>query len=130
MAIANPYEQYKTASILTCSPLERVILLYKKSIELLDKSIEEFDAGNLFEFGENVKKACKIIEYLLSVLDMEKGKEISRNLLDIYDFSLFTLTTSNLSNDKEGVRRVRHILAGLLEAWEAIREYEQERTNG
>ncbi|MBC7319366.1 flagellar export chaperone FliS [bacterium] len=130
MAIASPYEQYKATSILTCSPLERVILLYKKSIELLDKSIEEFDAGNLFEFGENIKKACKIIEYLLSVLDMEKGGEIAKNLSDIYDFSLLTLTASNTGNDKEGVRRVRHILKGLLEAWEAIKEYEQERTAG
>ncbi|MCX7796019.1 MAG: flagellar export chaperone FliS [bacterium] len=130
MAIASPYEQYKTTTILTCSPVERVILLYKRSIELLDKSIEEFDAENFLEFSENIKKACKIIEYLLSVLDMEKGGEIAKNLSDIYDFSLFTLTASNTGKNKDGVLRVRHILVGLLEAWEAIREYEQNRVNG
>lgn len=130
MAIASPYEQYRTASILTCSPLERVILLYKKSIELIDKAIEEFDSKNFIEFSKDINKSCKIIEYLLSTLDMEKGEEIAKNLADIYDFSLYTLTTSNIGKDKDGLIRVRRILVGLLEAWEAIREYEQERTNG
>lgn len=130
MAIASPYEQYRTASILTCSPLERVILLYKKSIELIDKAIEEFDSENFIEFSKDINKSCKIIEYLLSTLDMEKGEEIAKNLADIYDFSLYTLTTSNIGKDKDGLIRIRRILVGLLEAWEAIREYEQERTNG
>lgn len=130
MAIASPYEQYRTASILTCSPVERVVLLYKKSIELIDKAIEEFDSENFIEFSKDINKSCKIIEYLLSVLDIEKGGEIAKNLADIYDFSLYTLTASNTGKDKDGLIRVRGILAGLLEAWEAIREYEQERTNG
>lgn len=129
MAIANPYEQYKTASILTASPLDRVILLYKKSIELIDNALEKFESEDFLGYSEDLKKACKIIEYLLSVLDMEKGKEIAQNLAEIYDYCLFTLTVSNANKDKESVIRVRRILVGLLEAWEEIREYEQERVD-
>lgn len=129
MAIANPYEQYKTASILTASPLDRVILLYKKSIELIDNALEKFESEDFLGYSEDLKKACKIIEYLLSVLDMEKGKEIAQNLAEIYDYCLFTLTVSNANKDKESVIRVRRILVGLLEAWEEIRKYEQERVD-
>lgn len=129
MAIANPYEQYRTASILTASPLDRVILLYKKSIELIDNALEKFESEDFLGYSEDLKKACKIIEYLLSVLDMEKGKEIAQNLAEIYDYCLFTLTVSNANKDKESVIRVRRILVGLLEAWEEIRKYEQERVD-
>lgn len=129
MAIANPYEQYKTASILTASPLDRVILLYKKSIELIDNALEKFESEDFLGYSEDLKKACKIIEYLLSVLDMEKGKEIAQNLAEIYDYCLFTLTVSNANKDKESVTMVRRILVGLLEAWEEIRKYEQERVD-
>jgi len=124
MAIANPYEQYKTASVLTSSQGELIVLLYKRSIALLDKAIEDIESSNFVGSSESISKACKIIEYLLSTLNMEKGGIIAENLSKLYDFCLYTLTLSNASNDKEGIIRVRHILAGLLEAWEEIKYYE------
>lgn len=124
MAIANPYEQYKTASVLTSSQGELIVLLYKRSIALLDKAIGDIESSNFVGSSESISKACKIIEYLLSTLNIEKGGIIAENLSKLYDFCLYTLTLSNASNDKEGIIRVKHILAGLLEAWEEIKDYE------
>lgn len=124
MAIANPYEQYKTASVLTSSQGELIVLLYKRSIALLDKAIEDIESSNFVGSSESISKACKIIEYLLSTLNIEKGGIIAENLSKLYDFCLYTLTVSNASKDKEGIIKVKHILAGLLEAWEEIKDYE------
>jgi flagellar protein FliS len=123
MAIVSPYEQYEMTKILSSSPLERVILLYRRSIGLLERSIEALDSNDLIGFSENIGKACKIIEYLLSVLDTERGGIVAENLAKLYDFSLFTLTSSNISKDREGILRVKNILTGLLESWEEIKRY-------
>ncbi len=122
MAIASPYNQYETVKVLTGSPLEHVILLYRRSINLLDEALEHLDNNEDLLFTENVKKTYTIIEYLLSILDMENGGEIARNLAQLYDYSLFTLTKSNIGKDRAGIEDVKEILSGLLGAWESIRK--------
>ncbi len=124
MAIVSPYEQYEMTKVLSSSPLERVILLYRRSIALLDRSIDALDSDDLIAFSENISKTCKIIEYLLSVLDTERGGIVAENLAKLYDYSLFTLTTSNINRDREGILAVKNILTGLLEAWEEIKKDE------
>lgn len=124
MAIVSPYEQYEMTKVLSSSPLERVILLYRRSIALLDRSIDALDSDDLIAFSENIGKTCKIIEYLLSVLDIERGGIVAENLAKLYDYSLFTLTTSNINRDREGILAVKNILTGLLEAWEEIKKDE------
>jgi len=124
MAIVSPYEQYEMTKVLSSSPLERVILLYRRSIALLDRSIDALDSNDLIAFSENIGKTCKIIEYLLSVLDIERGGIVAENLAKLYDYSLFTLTSSNINRDREGILAVKNILTGLLEAWEEIKKDE------
>lgn len=124
MAIVSPYEQYEMTKVLSSSPLERVILLYRRSIALLDRSIDALDSDDLIAFSENIGKTCKIIEYLLSVLDIERGGIVAENLAKLYDYSLFTLTSSNINRDREGILAVKNILTGLLEAWEEIKKDE------
>lgn len=122
MAIASPYNQYETVKVLTGSPLEHIILLYRRSITLLDEALENLDNNEDILFTENIKKAYTIIEYLLSILDMENGGEIAKNLAQLYDYSLFTLTKSNIGKDRTGIEDVKGILSGLLDAWESIRK--------
>ncbi len=124
MAIVSPYQQYETTKILTSTPLDRIILLYRKSIRLLEEAVEGIKDNDVLLFSEDISKACKIIEYLLSVLDMENGKEISENLSRLYDYFIYTLTVSNISRDVTGVERVKNLLEGLLSGWEKVKELE------
>lgn len=121
MAVISPYNQYEVTKVLTSSPLEQVILLYKKSINLLEGALENFDEDELL-FSENIGKACRIIEYLLSVLNLEGGGVIAENLAKLYQYSILTLTTSNINRDRDGIEEVKGILTGLLEGWEGIRK--------
>lgn len=122
MAIASPYNQYETVKVLSGSPLEHVILLYIRSINLLDEALDHLDNNKDLLFTENVKKVYRITEYLLSILDIENGGDIAKNLFQLYDYSLFTLTKSNIGKDRAGIEDVKGILSGLLDAWESIRK--------
>lgn len=122
MAIASPYNQYENVKVLTGSSLEHIILLYRRSIALLDEATEYLEREEDLLFGENIKRVYKIVEYLSSILDRENGGEIAENLYKIYDFIMFTLTKSNLSKDRTGIEDVKTLLYGLLEAWEHIRK--------
>jgi|YelNatPaOPRAMG01_1025707.scaffolds.fasta_scaffold00190_43 flagellar biosynthetic protein FliS len=124
MAIVSPYQQYETTKVLTSTPVERVILLYRRSIRLLEEAIDGIKNNDVLTFSEDISKVCKIIEYLLSVLDMENGKEISENLSKLYDYFIYTLTTSNASRDITGVEGVKTLLEGLLSGWEKVKEIE------
>jgi flagellar protein FliS len=124
MAVVSPYQQYEMTKILTSTPMERVILLYRKSIKLLEEAIEGIKNDDTIIFSEDITKVCKIIEYLLSVLDIEQGKEIAENLAKLYEYFLYTLTISNTSKDILGVETVKKLLEGLLSGWEKVKEIE------
>lgn len=128
MAVISPYSQYEATKVLTSSSLEHIILLYKRSINLLEEAIEKLQEGDNLSFSENISKTCRIIQYLMSILDLEQGGIIAENLAKLYDYSLFTLTTSNINNDKSGVEEVKGILIGLLDGWEGIREWARENS--
>jgi flagellar protein FliS len=124
MAIVSPYQQYENTKIFTSTPVERVILLYRKSINLLEEAIVAVKSEDVITFSEDINKVCKIIEYLLSVLDVEQGGEIAENLAKLYEYFLYTLTVSNTSRNISGTETVKELLEGLLSGWEKVREIE------
>ncbi len=71
----------------------------------------------------------KIIEYLQSCLDNEKGGEIALNLNSLYDYIFIRLTEANLRNDTAKMREVVDLLNNIRDGWNSISDKNSANNN-
>ena len=113
--------QYKESQVSSASPEETVLMLYDGAINFLKSAIRELNENNnVAEKAVLIEKAVKIIEYLQSCLDKEKGGEISDNLERLYEYAAVRLTMANLKNDVAKLEEVIELLSTIRDGWKDI----------
>ncbi len=113
--------QYRQSQMSATAPEKTVLMLYDGAIRFLNSAIKELtENNNIVEKANLVEKTVKIIEYLQSCLDMEKGGEIAENLSRLYDYMSITLTKANLKNDPEKMKEVVDLLSTIRDGWNGI----------
>jgi flagellar protein FliS len=122
----NPVNNYIENQVKNADPLDLIIMLYNKAISCLKishKTIENGlnDAENVKKKAENIEKATEILAYLQSCLNFEKGKEIAKNLNEIYEVLINELIRANLENNTEIILKSIDVLENLKKAWEDIK---------
>ncbi len=116
---------YLTNQVLNASPLELVIMLYGKAISSLKLAKTLMGSGKkdvdtIKKKAESIGKAIEILTYLQATLDKEKGKEIAKNLDEIYEVLINELIRAQLNEDIKIVEDSIAILSNLKKAWEEI----------
>ncbi len=113
--------QYRQSQISSTAPEKTVLMLYDGAIRFLKGAVSELtENNNIIEKTNLVEKTIKIIDYLQSCLDMEKGGEIADNLSKLYDYMSITLTKANLKNDPEKMKEVIDLMTTIREGWNGI----------
>ena len=126
------YNAYKKASVKTASQAELVVLLYEGAVKKLASASSRFGPDgklpvqNIEAFSADVLRAEEIITELQVSLDMEKGGEISRNLMSLYLFFNDQLRSANISKNKEKIDSVLNMMSQLADSWRQAAE----RSNG
>lgn len=113
-------QQYIENQMLSSSPGELVLMLFDGSVRFLRASINELEKNNIAEKARLIEKTFRIIDYLKSCLDMEKGGEIALNLDRLYDYILMQLTTANMKNDRKKIEEVLSLILPIRDAWGQI----------
>lgn len=111
---------YQETTIATQNGGQLVVMLYDGAIKFLRLAVVEIERGNFVAKGQYISKAQAIITELNTVLDMEAGGEISRNLRSLYMFMLRHLTRANIDRDSKAILDVVDELDTLNEGWHAI----------
>ncbi len=115
--------QYTTSQVSSTAPEKRVLMLYDGAIRFLRSAIKEINQNNNVVAKANlIEKTVKILEYLQSCLDNEKGGEIAVNLYRLYDYMLLRLTEANLKNDTEKMKEVLNLMHTIRDGWNEICE--------
>lgn len=120
MPYNSPYENYVELKVLSASPLELVTMLYRAAIDSLEEARRGLAPGESKRRAGAVARACGVIIELTQSLDNEQGGELSRNLLELYDYTLRRIHESNREGDDAGFQEVIRLLSTLLEGWESI----------
>ena len=110
------------SAVNSASPLQLILLLYDGAIGSLATAKGHMQDMKFAEKGRLISKAIGIIEGLRSVLDQERGGEISKNLNNLYEYMKHRLTIANLKNDPEGPAEVIRLLNDLRSAWAQLDE--------
>lgn len=115
----NAYQTYRQTQAQTAAPGELVVMLYRGAIRFVASGVEAIEKRDIEAAHTNLVKAQDIITELLGTLDTDRGGEIARNLVSIYEYLYRRLMDANLSKDAEPAREVERYLRELLPAWEA-----------
>ncbi|BBM84996.1 flagellar export chaperone FliS [Candidatus Uabimicrobium amorphum] len=111
--------QYKKIIVNTSSPVENIILLYKKSIQSLILAEQKLINEDYSAKGQAILKTIDIINLLNSNLDFSQG-DVAKRLHEAYEIILAHLTKANTHNDLDSLRNAQKWLKDLLETWQQI----------
>ena len=123
MAFNQAYSAYQKTNVTTASQGKLVVLLYEAAVKKLNSALALMDSegsikpGDIENFTKLVQKAQAIITELQVSLDMEKGGEISKNLMSLYIYFNNELTDSIFNHKKEKIDFVVNMMNELLGAW-------------
>ncbi len=128
-ARGNPYAAYQKTGITTASQGKLVVMLYQGAVRELSAAADCFSFDSVSKtdsikapliesYGKHVVKAQEIIGELQASLDMEKGGQISKNLMSLYIYFNQELTAASINKDKRKISFVLDMMRQLSSAWE------------
>lgn len=123
MGFNNAYSAYQKTNVKTASQGHLIVLLYEAAVKnlrnasLLFDENEKIKAGDIEKFSGLIQKTQAIITELQVSLDMEKGGEISKNLMSLYMFFNSELLDASINHSKEKIDFVMSQMNELLSAW-------------
>lgn len=115
MQAYSRFDDFKSAMIQTMTPGELIILLYEEAAVSVNRAILHIDRKNYGGAHEDIKKAEKIVLYLMESLDMRYS--ISEQLFKMYELIHRQLVTANVQKDPELLKNLSGMLAGLKDTW-------------
>lgn len=122
--MTRPYQNYLKQEVEGATKGKLVLLLYDGAIRFMRLAMIAIDEENIQEAHNNIMRTQNIIYELMSSLNMDVG-EISQNLLNLYDFMVWSLIEANRTKDKTKVESVVTIMSDLREAWKGVVEQEE-----
>lgn len=107
-------------SLYGASPVGLIVILYEGAITALQRAQGEIAQNNYVEKGRLIGKGLDIINGLDTVLDLEKGGEVTGNLRDLYLYMKHRLGVANIKNDATILQEVIQLLTELLSSWKQL----------
>lgn len=115
------FNHYKSTHFETATPEKILLMLYDGAIRFLTIAANAMSDQQVETAHNNLLKGEAIIIELMSVLDMEVGGDMARNLFSLYDFMYHHLVKANLQRDGKLIQEVIELLTDLRKTWaEAI----------
>ncbi len=111
---------YKENSITSQNKERLVVMLYDGAIKFLNMAKKAIEEKNFAEKNTYLAKAQDIIDELNTVLDMESGGEIAKNLRNLYLFMNRHLSQANMQCDIQKIDEVIKLLEEINQSWKKI----------
>lgn len=111
---------YLESEVLSASPIRLVELLYRGAIDATAAAKVAAEHGNLLDRSRHLSRSHAILVELSHSLDHSVGGQLSRDLVELYDYMQRQLTHANLSQEIQPINEVLAVLTNLLEAWQEV----------
>lgn len=118
----NAQFTYQATQISTATKEQLLLITYDigiKSCRIAETALSGDEAKRDFEVASReIIRAQAVIRELMVTLNMERGGEMAKTLMGLYNFMYQTLVDANVSKEPEKVRTVRDMLESLKQSWE------------
>lgn len=111
------YAAYQEAEILSSSPEQLVLLLYRRLLGHLRQGASSMASGDVQAKSEHFQKASAILYELGASLDHEAGGELSDQLGALYAFFVREISAASVQRDDSRIKRVIDMVDRLNDSW-------------
>jgi flagellar secretion chaperone FliS len=111
------YQEYVDNEILTASPARLVQIMYRGAIDAVAAARSALAGGDIAVRSRNISKAHAILNEMALSLNHSLAPELTRNLVELYDYMARRLLEANAQQSDEPLAEVQQLLNTLLEAW-------------
>ncbi len=70
--------------------------------------------------GKKISATIEIVDNLRAGLNVQKGGDLAKNLMSLYDYIERRLIEGNLGNDRKILAEVNSLIGEIKEGWDAI----------
>lgn len=117
-------DQYQQTSVETglenATPHKLVSMLYEGALDNIALSKGAMERKDFALKSEKLNKAISILSGLQDGLDLDAGKEVSENLLNLYDYMKRRLIEAGTQQDSAALDEVADLIRGIKEAWDQM----------
>jgi flagellar secretion chaperone FliS len=114
----NLQQNYLESEVLTADPLKLVELLYRGAINAIQIARTAVKNRDIKLRSRQIGKALAIVNELALSLDHSRAEQISRQLVELYDYMGRRLVEANIQQIEAPLAEVSGLLATLLEGWQ------------
>jgi flagellar protein FliS len=115
--MTNPRTAYRETNVRGATAVRLVVLLYEQAIQDLRQAAQAMEENNIELRTNRINHALEVIGRLQVTLDMERGRQVARNLRDFYETLRANLWKAQLYISKETLLQQITDLLTLREAW-------------
>jgi len=117
--MSDPLRSYKETQIKTATPSRLVVMLYDGALKYLGLALEALDARHqrYDRASEYLIRTQDIITELMVSLDFDQGREIARNLFNLYLWMNHQLLQGNITKSCVPLEQVKKLLVELRGVW-------------
>ncbi|PLS17897.1 flagellar protein FliS [Bacillus sp. M6-12] len=115
MSINQPFQTYKQNSVNTAPPGELTLMLYNGCLKFIKRGKLAIQEKDIEQRNLNLLKAQNIIQELMVTLNMDV--EISKNLIQLYDYLYRRLIEANTKNSIEILDEVEDFVTQFRDTW-------------
>jgi flagellar protein FliS len=117
--IAAVYSQSSTRG---SHPVGLVVKMYEAILEDFRRAVKATGAGDIQARTISLNHALQIIAELQSVLDRERGGEVSQRLDGFYNVTRSLITEANIQSNPEQLQKLIELYLPLRQAWKQVEQ--------
>jgi flagellar protein FliS len=113
-------QAYLEGDVLQADPLQLIQLLYRGALDAVARARRHLRQGEIKARSQQITRAIEILAELASSVDLERGGELARNLILLYDYMVAQLQQANFEQAEGPLVEVEKLLSTLADAWDQI----------
>jgi flagellar secretion chaperone FliS len=98
-------------------PLQQIVMLYDGAIKFLRLASSSIESREIAAKAEQTDRALQIINYLQSILDLERGADVAASLNALYTSVTLVILNASARLDAKEMRRAADLLSPVRDAW-------------
>ncbi|URM33480.1 flagellar export chaperone FliS [Cytobacillus firmus] len=118
MSLNMPHQAYKQNSVNTATPGELTLLLYNGCLKFMKLAKIAIQENNIEQRNINLIKAQNVVQELMLTLNMDV--EISKSMMQMYDYIFQRLIEANTKNSIEIIDEVEGYVLEFRNTWKEV----------
>jgi flagellar secretion chaperone FliS len=117
MQASNAYNAYKNNSVNYASREQLLLMLLDGAVKFSKIGRQAIVDKDVKKTHENLVKAQSIFYELMATLDVNRGGEWAKNLMNIYDFIVRRLTDANIKKEVDIMNEIIPLIEEVRDTW-------------